>query len=84
MTLVRLEPVALGLKSSTLPLSHCAPFLLKDYLILFCLVRLKFLVPVNSYGHVETDSSPNHTLSVCTYFSLELTTALLESSEGGE
>ena len=27
------------------------------------LFGLMFYVPVNSYGHVETDSSPNHTFS---------------------
>ena len=74
VTLVRLEPAALCLKSSTLPLSH---FLLQDKLILFCLVGLRFYIPVKSYGHVELVSSPNHTVSVSTYFRFELTTALL-------
>ena len=26
-----------------------------------CLFGLRFYIPVNSYGHVETVSSPNHT-----------------------
>ena len=30
----------------------------------FCLCGLRFYVPVNSYGHVETVSSPNHTFSL--------------------
>ena len=30
VTLVRLQPMALGLKSSTLPLNHCAPSVTHD------------------------------------------------------
>ena len=59
------------------------------------LVGLILYVSVNSYGHVETVSSPNHTFSwacvtkrlastLCTYICLNLTTTLLESVEGGE
>ena len=54
---------------------------------------LMLYVSVNSYGHVRTVSSPNHTFSwasltklltstSCTYFRLSLTTTLLESAEG--
>ena len=35
MTPVRLEPVAFGLESSTLPLSHCAPGLENQFFCLF-------------------------------------------------
>ena len=56
----------------------------------FCLVHY---VPVNSYGHVETVISPNHTISwasltkgltstLCKYCRLQLTTNLLELAEG--
>ena len=31
--------------------------------IYVCLFELLLYVPVNSYGHVETVSSPNHTFS---------------------
>ena len=55
---------------------------------------LSFYIPVNSYGHAETVSSPSHTFSwasltkqltstLCTYFCLYMTTTLLESA-GGE
>ena len=62
---------------------------------IFVLLCLFLYVSVNSYGHVETVSSPNHTFSLasltkgltstlCTYFGLLLTTTLLESVEGEE
>ena len=31
--------------------------------VLFCLIGLLLYIPVNSYGHVGTVSSPNHTFS---------------------
>ena len=56
---------------------------------------LLLLVPVNSYGHVGTVSSPNLTFflgkldyaltsNLCAYFRLKLTRTLLESPEGGK
>ena len=46
------------------------------------------LLAFNSYGHVETVSSPNHTFflisKVNQYLVHKLTTTLLESVEGGE
>ena len=56
------------------------------------LFGLLLYVPVNSYGHGGTVSSPNHTFSwaslnkqftsiSCTYFRLKLTTTLNESAE---
>ena len=41
VTLVRLEPAALGLELSTLPLSHCAPFLFGFYEKFFIMEILK-------------------------------------------
>ena len=39
----------------------------ENYLIcLFCLFGLMLYIPVNSYGHVGTVSSPNHTFSLVT------------------
>ena len=51
---------------------------------------LVLYIPVNSYGHVGTASSPNHTfflgkfdLAVNQYFvHIQMTTTLLESGEG--
>ena len=59
----------------------------------FVLFGLVLYIPVNSYVHVWTVSSPNHTFfwasltkrltsTLCTYFCLYLTTTLLESAEG--
>ena len=74
---------------------HKLPFLY-FCIYFFVLFGLTFNVPVNSYGHVEIVSSPNHTFFswasltkrltsiLCTYFCLQLTTSLLESVEGGE
>ena len=63
------------------------------YVLFICLFEV--YVPVNSYGHVEMVSLPNHTFSrasltkwltstSCTYFNLYLITTILESVEGGE
>ena len=62
---------------------------------LHCLLVLLLYVPVNSYGHYGTDSSPNHTFSCaslnkrltitsCTYFHSYLTTTLLNDSFSGK
>ena len=39
------------------------PYFLFIYRSMICLFGLWFYAPVNSYGHVETVSSPNHTFS---------------------